>query len=1021
MIKTTLREIKQSFGRYMAILAIIALGVGFFAGLKITKPVMIDMADNYWKDKQLYDFRLLSTMGFEQENVDAFARQEDVRAVEGAVSADILYMDGSENENVMKVHSLPEKLNQITLVGGRMPEKGNECVVDSNLYIADQIGEKIRLSANNEEEDGELFAYKEYTVVGLAKSSYYANFERGNTSLGSGRISGFMYIPMDGFDCDYYTEVFIKFDQDCIIYSDQYQSYIDGHEAKWKEICKEQALCRYQRIVDDAENELSDARAELNSQEAEAKKELADAQKELEDGEKELKEGREVLEKAKKELADAKKELDNQSKLLDEKEEELKSQMALLNGTDGAYPGMSGEGVPADGIPADYLAAGMDGAMAGYPMGAHSGYGQNGEMKEAQMAAAAQLEAAQAEISAARSRIAAAKEQIAEGEAEIKEKEAELADGEREAAKGRQEYEDAKGEFEEEIKDAEKKLADAQAELDDLEEPDSYVLGRDTNVGYVCFENDSAIIDDIVNVISLFFFLVAALVCMTTMNRMVEEQRTQIGVLKALGYGEGVIMSKYLFYSGSAATMGALAGFFGCTRLFPWVIWEAYKIMYNMSSVRFLFDPWLAVVSLLVALLCSMGATWFTCKNELMEAAASLMRPKAPEAGKRVLFERIPFIWKRLKFLHKVSLRNIFRYKKRFFMMVAGISGCTALLVTGFGIRDSVSGVAGQQFEEIQIFDMSVVLKDVKGRDGTFADLAKEQAESFAFFCEESADLVYMGEVKTINLVVPEEGSVEDFLKFHKVSGEELSLLKSGGALISHKISENYGISEGDVIVLRDEEMREIEVTVSGVFVNYVYNYVYINADTYAGFSGKAPVCKTAYMNLKEGKDVHQASAAFMKLGDVSSVTVNEDTKERFTSMMASLDYVVILIILCAAFLAFIVLYNLTNINITERIREIATLKVLGFFKKETASYVFRENLILTGIGIGAGMLLGHYFHRFVMSQVNIDMIAFDVHVRPISYLYSILLTVLFACVVNMVMSVKLDKINMAESLKSVD
>ncbi len=1008
MIKTTLREIKQSLGRYMAILAIIALGVGFFAGLKITKPVMIDMADNYWRDKQLYDFRLLSTMGFEKENVDAFAAQKDVRAAEGAVSADILYMDGSENENVMKVHSLPEQINGVTLISGRMPEKGNECVVDSNLYTAEQIGERISLSANNEKEDAELFAYKEYTVVGLVRSSYYANFERGNTSIGAGRISGFMYIPMDGFDCDYYTEVFIKFEQDKLIYSDEYQSYIDERKAWWKDICKEQALSRYQRIVDEAEKELTDARQELDSQEAEAKEKLYDAQKELEDGEKELKEGREALEKAKQELYDAQKELDNQSKLLDEKEEELNSQMALLNGANG-----------------DYLAAGMDGSMAGYPMagmGAEFAYGHNGESQEAQMAAlAAQLEAAQAEISDARARIASAKEQIKEGEEEIKEKEAELADGEREAAKGWQEYEEAKAEFEEEIKDAEKKLDDAQAELDDLEEPDSYVLGRDANVGYVCFENDSAIIDDIVNVISLFFFLVAALVCMTTMNRMVEEQRTQIGVLKALGYGEGVIMSKYLFYSGSAAIMGAVAGFFGCTRLFPWVIWEAYKIMYDMSSVKFLFDPWLAATSLLVALLCSMGATWFTCKNELMEAAASLMRPKAPEAGKRVLFERIPFLWKRLKFLHKVSLRNIFRYKRRFFMMVAGISGCMALLVTGFGVRDSVSGVADQQFEEIQVFDMSIMLKDIKGRDGRFAELAKEQAESFAFFCEESAELVFNGEVKAINLVAPEEESVEDFLKFRKASGEALSLPKSGSAIISHKLSENYGISEGDMITLRDEEMREIEVTVSGIFVNYVYNYIYINADTYSGFSGNAPLCKTAYMNLKEGVDVHQASAAFMKLGDVSSVTVNEDTKERFTSMMASLDYVVILIILCAAFLAFIVLYNLTNINITERIREIATLKVLGFFKRETASYVFRENLILTGIGIGVGMLLGHYFHQFVMSQVNIDMIAFDVHVRPISYLYSILLTALFACVVNMVMSVKLDKINMAESLKSVD
>lgn len=826
MRKTTVREIGHSLGRYLAMMAIIALGVGFFSGLKAIKPAMIDMANRYFKEEKLFDLRLLSTLGFQKEDVEAFGSKEQVRAVEGAVSTDALFVNEQGNESVIKVHSLPESINGILLKEGRMPQNTEECVIDANLYSGDQIGQKIRLSENNDEDTLSLFKAREYIIVGTVYSSYYANFERGNTSLGSGRISGFMYLPSESFDCDYYTEIFVKFEEDLPIYSSEYDDYMEEKKKEWDEICRRQVNDRYEQILSDAQ------------------KELADAKKQLEEGKK---------------------------------------------------------------------------------------------------------------------------------------------------------------------------------EIDDIQQPDYYVLGRDTNVGYVCFDSDSQIIDQISNVLPVFFFLVAALVCMTTMNRMVEEQRTQIGILKALGYGEGAVTGKYIFYAGSAAILGCIAGFFVGTWLFPKVVWNAYGIMYNMIDVRYLFELPLFVISLCGALLCSVGVTWVSCKSSFTESAAYLMRPKSPKAGKRVFLERFPFIWRKMKFLHKVSVRNIFRYKKRFFMMVLGISGCTALLVTGFGVRDSVTEIANLQYSRIQIYDMSVNLKDT-----AFSEMAGEQevlaqaADEYGYFAEMSMDLQTQSGVKSVNLIVPEKEELGQYVDLHTTAGEPLSL-EQDGAVISNKLAERYRLKVGDEILLRSEDAGEGTVRIIGIFENYIYNCVYMNAHTYETTFSKEPQYKTIYVNLKEGQNAHEAAAGLMNCEQVSAVMVNADMLERVSSMMDSLNYVVLLIISCAAFLAFIVLYNLTNINITERNREIATLKVLGFFKNETASYVFRENILLTMIGALAGLLLGKYFHIFVMSQINIDMISFKVQVKPASYLISVLLTLLFAGIVNLFMSAKLEAIDMAESLKSVD
>ena len=996
MKKTTLREIRESLGRYLAIMAIVALGVGLFAGLKITKTVMVGSADAFWQAQQLYDYRLVSTLGFEEEDVQALAQKADVRAVQGAMEADVLYTDEQGNDKVLKAHSILENINMLETVAGRLPESDTECVVDDHLYGEEVIGSKIVLSGDNDQDDLDSFRYTVYTIVGTVRSPLYVQFERGTTSLGNGSVSGFVYLLPEGFATDYYTDIYVKFEEDAQVYSDEYDAYMDEREAQWETYCEEQGERRYQSIMTEAEEELADAEQELADEKAEAEVELADAKQELTDAEKEIADGEKKLEDGEQELADNKEVIAQKERELADARAALEAQEAELASQEEALAGM------------------MQGQAAGMQ------YQMPADM------ARQQLEAGKAQIEEGEAELRKARGQIRDAGEEIEESRQELADARQEVEDGWQEYNDAKAEFDEKIADAEQKLADARAEIADIEKPDTYVLGRETNTGYVCFESDSSIVEGIANVFPVFFFLVAALVCMTTMNRMVEEQRTQIGVLKALGYGEARIMGKYLFYSGSAAFTGCVAGYLAGIRLFPLVIWQAYGVMYRFGGIVYAFDWATAVLCLAASLLCSMGTTWASCRHELREVAAELMRPKSPKAGKRIFLEWIPFIWSRMKFLHKVSVRNIIRYKRRFLMMVIGISGCTALLLTGFAIRDSVTTVADRQFEEIQTYAVGVTLKDgVTKEDLSLLEeldqIVADNGGDYGLAVETSMDLETADGIKSVKLIAAAEPeSFGAYFDLHTPAGEPIAYPQAGEVVICNKLSERYRIRAGDTITLFNEDREELQAVVSGVCENYIYNYVYVNEETYRKATGETGY-QSVYVNLPAEADVYGVGASLMKAEHVTAVAVNRDMLLRVSRMMTSMNYIVFVIIACAGALAFIVLYNLNNINITERIREIATIKVLGFYKKETATYVFRENTVLTGIGCAVGLVLGRLLHIYVMHEVDIDMMSFDVHVEPVSYLLSILLTFVFTWLINRIMSGKLDKINMAESLKSVD
>lgn len=1116
MKKTTLREIRQTFGRFFAIFAIIALGVGFFSGVRITTPAMVHTVDTFLQDNQFYDYRLISTLGWEEEDVDAFREREDVRYAEGAYTIDALYTNEAGEELVLKTHSMPDNINGIELVEGHMPENDNECVVDAVMHGLPEIGEHIYVEDSNEEDTLDMFRVREYTVVGWVDSSYYINFERGTTSIGTGTVDGFVYVPKSAFDSDIYTEIFVRFDEDYEIYSKAYKNYMDERKSVWEAYSEIQAEDRYDRIIADANEEIADGEAELADKKKEGEDELTDARKELEDGKQDLEDAKdklatarneltsakntidenktkisdakEKLDKAKKELDKGKKELDKGKKQLAQSKKQLESGDAQIAAGQAALDeakttldtneaALTGQEQALAAKEAEYNAQ-MDQVKAMWdmlPAEQQAAFTQaKAELeagKTALQTARSQLEAAKEELTANQAALNAekkklsdgwkeynkglakyndsvkkyekgkkeyekglkeyknGKEQLADGEkqynsglAEYRNGVAEYEDGLAEYEDGLAEYEDGVKEFDEKIADAEEEIADAKKELADVEKPDTYLLERNTNIGYACFENDSEIVAQVAKVFPVFFVLVAALVCITTMGRMVEEQRTQIGVFKALGYSEGAIMGKFMFYSGSAAILGCVVGYGSGIIMFPKVIWTTYKLMYHALPIRYIFDWKLALFSVIAALLCSIGTTWLTCRYELSETAASLMRPKAPKAGKRVMLEYVPIIWNHLKFLHKVSIRNIFRYKGRFFMMIVGIGGCTALLLTGFGIKDSIADFASMQYDEILTADASMTYKNGPALPNSLSEKMNEVCDEYLLLHEASWDLLFGDYVKEISLVVPESAdTIDHYIHFHTTDGEQLEFPNSDEALICESLAKRYGISVGDEITLRDEDMRRMNVKVTGVFENHVYNYVFIAPETMESQLGEQVEYNSAYINFDDGSDIYKQSAEIAKDDNVTSVSLFADIKERMAKMMSSLNYIVLVVILSAAGLAFIVLYNLTNINITERLREIATIKVLGFFRGEAASYVFRENIALTFFGIVFGLGLGVLLHRYVMKQIVVDMVCFRVQILPISFLYSVVLTFIFTLLVNIVMEVKIERINMAESLKSVE
>ncbi|MGN1445917.1 MAG: FtsX-like permease family protein [Eubacteriales bacterium] len=950
--KSILRTIRKSLGRYLAILAIIALGVGFFAGLRVTRDAICETANQYIEELNLFDFRLVSTLGFTEEDVAAFRELEGIESVQGSVSADLIYRREDGSDAVLHAHTLTEGINGVDILYGRLPQAPNECVLDARYADESRIGETICLSDSNSQDTFDTFAYREYTIVGLCNASAYINFERGSTALGNGSVSGYIYLPLEGFSVDYYTEIYLTLPPSGDMYSDQYQAAVDAMRVSVEDLLDRRAYARYDGIVSEAREAIDNAQAELE----EKRQELKDAQAEID-------RGWEALRNAEAALADSKRQLDDARTQLD-------------NGW-----------------------AALEAAKA------------NSILTQDQLdAMEAELNKKEADYTAG---LAAYEQAVRDAEEGFPEAEQELKDAQAEVDEALPQIEEAGGEID-----------NAMSDLDSVKPATVYTLDRSSNVGYASLENDTAIVSGVARVFPLFFFLVAALVCITTMTRMVGEMRTENGVLKALGYGNGAIIGQYLFYAGSASVVGCVAGFLVGSRFLPMALWQVYKIMYSIDRpVAFVLDFGLFALCSVLYLFCALGATWLVCHRDLRESAAQLIRPKAPAAGKRILLERVGWLWRHIKFLHKVSIRNILRYKKRMVMMIIGIGGCTALLLTGFGIRDSIQPVVTYQYSEIQLYDAAVSFMEPLDAEGqaAFSDAVAGVSQHVVYLHTGSVDLVTGDGSGSVNLVAF-DSDLSDFVNLHD-GKEPLPFPGPGEAVVDYRFAQEHGVSVGDTVELRDSglTLAPVTVTVTGIFDNYIYDYIYVSADTLTAAWGEAPEKNTAYVNFAAGQDEKAAGAVLLGADGVATVMLSSDMETRVSSMLESLNYIVLIVLVCAGALAFIVLYNLTNITITERTREIATLKVLGFYQKEQHAYVFRENLVLTGISALCGIPMGIGLLHYVMAQIKISTMYFGCRLSPLSYLFAILITFIFTAVVDMALTAKIKHINMAEAMKAIE
>lgn len=732
--------------------------------------------------------------------------------------------------------------------------------------------------------------------------------------------------------------------------------------------------------------QLAASRAKLDEtkiQLEQGKTELDKVPVQLEESLKQIEEGEAALESAQKEITSGRKQLEDGKKQLKDAEKTIQKNEQKLNNSEAEL--QSGEAQLAEGK--------------------------------------AQLANSEAQLADAKKTIEDGKKEIADGEQEIADNEAKLEDG-------KTEYEKAKKEAEDKIAEGKEKIADAEKEVADLEYPEWTVSDRSDlpeNIGYG--ENADRM-RNIGQVFPVMFFLVAALISLTTMTRMVEEERTQIGTLKALGYGKAAIASKYLCYALFATLGGSLAGIAFGEKFLPFVIVTAYRIMYHhMTNIELPYNMKYAFIATGAALASTMLATLAACYRELAATPAVLMRPPAPKEGKRVLLERIPFIWKHLSFSWKSTVRNLFRYKKRFFMTVFGIGGCMALMLVGYGLRDSISNIGHLQYQQLQLYDAMVIL-DTGAKEESKEELLQTVGnnDKVANYTEALMQKETVRREKkswNVYLVVPEKlEEIDDFLVFRDRQTGENYQLNDGGAIITEKIASLMGVKAGDMLVLEDEKLGEIEVPIAAVTENYLSHYIYMTPDLYEKCTGKVPEYNEIMFRAEDGTDTTALEAlgqGFLNEDAALSISYTTSTMTQIDNMLSTLDSVIIVLIVSAGLLAFVVLYNLSNININERKRELATLKVLGFYDGEVDAYVYRENILITAIGILAGMGMGKVLHYFVITTVEVDATMFGRNINPPSFLISAAFTVAFSILVNAVMHQKLKKIDMVESLKSIE
>ena len=1205
MQKDFWREIKRTKSRFFSMMILVALSVAFLSGLKATAPDMKQTGDDYLDSLHLADIQVLSTLGLTDEDIDAIRAQKNIENAEGEYVLDA-FASSDGAEAVVKVLSLSDQgINDVLLREGRMPARADECVVEENMLglLGIAIGDTIALEPDSKMDDA--LADEQYTVVGTVRSPVYIAVERGTSSIGSGTVKAYLYLPREAFTLDYYTAAYVRVSgaAEMTAFYDEYDDYIDDVIDSLEDFADSRAQLRHDDLVDeatekldDAQKELDDAKAEADEELGKARKELRDARRKLDDGWKDYREGQQELADSRVKLDDAKAELDdgevkyldglreyqkalddyergraeyedglaeyeNGAKKLAEGERELAAgrsklesgQQQLNSLATTVTDALAGTGSPYQGAPGKLLddlgrgdsaaIAATDRALNGMRAQLEGGIAQAqgeidkmqaqlaevnetieqlskippGSMTEEQARTLAQMQAAKpeleagiataqaqkaqmeqqlaqlqsvsassiaankreldngwseyysgaAELDAGRKELLDAKKQLDDAKAQLNDAPAQLADakqqladarrelddgwkeyydgeekyadgaqeladayreltdGEKDYRKGQREYEDGKAEVDEKIADAQEKITDARREVADIESCEWYLFSRSYNPGYTGFGQDAERMANLASVFPVIFFLVAALVCLTTMTRMVEEQRVQIGSLKAMGYSGLAISRKYLFYGLLPSLTGGVFGLVIGYILFPKMIFTAYQIMYQMPDIELRAYPEISIFSVLAAVACTTLATLWACLATLRETPASLMRPRTPKAGKRVFLEYIRPLWKRMSFTHKVTARNLFRYQKRFWMTVIGIGGCTALIIAGFGMRSSLLFTMSRQYDDLFHYSAQVTLSDnalSTERQAVEDFLAGDERIVSYVPCEASSATVVTPSYSTtayVEVMASDEiGKVVDLFDYK--SGDPITM-GDEGVYIDQKLSELLKVSVGDTFFL-DGDVRG-DVTVAGIYEHYTGHFIYMTPGYYEN-ALHADGEPNAYLLNFTSDDTDTCNAIFEKLLDMSGVATTSrmrDTQDTYMHSMERVDFVVVIIILAAAALAMVVLFNLSNINITERQRELATIKLLGFYDGEVSAYVYRENIVLTLFGILMGCFMGHWLHIYLVRSTEIDLMMFGRQTATSAYVYAAILTMLFSVAVNILAHFRMKKIDMVESLKSAE
>ena len=996
LLTNTLRTIKKTFPRFLSLIIMSLLGVLVFVGLTATSPDMVATIDKYFDKYDTYDINVVSSMGLTDKDISSLQKITNIQDIEGSYSEDVL-VKKDDVEYVLKVSSLPTKINTLHIITGRLPESDNEIVVEENFLtnLDYKLNDKITLNSDN-------FIEKEVTIVGTVSSSLYfnnveVNQNRGSTTIGTGTINYYSYVKPSNFNTDYYTNIYltVKKAKKETTSSSSYLSLIEDLTNELNKIKDTEENRRYQDLYTEAEDEINKNEAQANQEFADAKKELDQAKEELSEGKKELDQVAKTLSSTKKQLNAAKKEITNGK-------QELEDTLKKYNITN-LNTSLSKVNNNISNI--EKILSTLDPSSSEYQTNSATlvSLKQQRTLINTLINTEEQLNQAEKTYNSNYSKYKKANREYQSGLKEYNTNLAKYNDS-------LEEYNDSKREVEDELKEARQQLAD-------ISKPTWYIYDRSDDQTYSSYIDQTKSISNLSALFPLVFYAVAILVSLISMNRMVEDDRGEIGTFKSLGFTNREIRNKYLIFSLSATLIGGLIGIIIGLTLIPYLIFSIYRILFSIPDFQFTLNLPSTLGGLFIAILYICGSSIITSNRILKDKPASLMRPKAPKNGKKILLEKIKPLWHHLKFSNKITIRNIFRYKKRVLVTIIGISGCTALMLCGFGIKDCIVDITNMQYGQTFKYDATIYTNNLKLSE--VQDITNNpQIKDYTL-----AEVITgnVGESNINMLITENQDQLSKIVNLYNEDNKKITLQKNE-VIITDKLADNHNLTIGDQITVLDSDKKEYQFIISGIVKNYLGHYIYMNKETFENINEQYQP-NIIYLNTPElsTTEKDELSNELLAKDSVINVVHTSTLKDSVKDMLDSLNKVIVILVLLSALLSFVVLYNLSNINISERNREIATLKVLGFYDSEVDHYITKETIILTIIGITIGLGLGIVLTNLTIGTVEMENYRFLRRINPLSFLYASIISSLFTIIVNYVTHFTLKKINMIESLKSIE